>query len=112
MPTADRPNLKLEPTDTGVLVHLVDCGVLNDVTTPAIDTQLQSVADEVGAASVTLDLGGVTYASSSALAMCLGLCHKLRDAGGQLTLCGLCEHVYEVFDVTGLTRVLNVRRKT
>jgi anti-anti-sigma factor len=111
MASTDRPNLKVEQSEAEVVVTLIDCSVLNETTTPAIDSQLTGLAGELRAARLTLDLDGIRYASSTALAMCLALHHTLKDAGGRFGVRGLSDEIYEVFDVTGLTRVFDVARK-
>jgi anti-anti-sigma factor len=111
MPTPpDRPNLKVEQTETGVVVHLVGCGSLNEQTTPDVEQQLIGLAAELGSVHMIVDLAAVHYMSSIGLGMLIGLRQKLRSAGGQLSTCGVREEIYDMFDATRLTRLLDVHR--
>jgi anti-anti-sigma factor len=111
MPSAsDRPNLSVEQTDAGTVVHLIGCASLNEQSTPAVEEQLLSLAAEVGAAALLVDLGQVRYMSSIALGMLIGLRQKMRASRGQLTLLGVSPDIFELFDATRLTRLLNVQQ--
>jgi anti-sigma B factor antagonist len=111
MPSAsDRPNLKIEQTGAGTMVHLIGCGSLNEQSTPAVEEQLLSLAGEVGATHLLVDLSKVHYMSSIALGMLIGLRQKMRAYSGQLTLLGVSPEIFELFDATRLTRLLNVHR--
>lgn len=112
MPPCDRRNVNIEPTEAGVVAHLIDCAALNEQTTPAVKAQLLEVAAEIGGGRLLLDLGGVHYASSIALAMLIGLHHKLRDASGHFAVREVNDEIYEVIDVTGLTRFIDIQRKS
>lgn len=111
MPSAsDRPNLRIEQTDGKTVVHLIGCRSLNEQTTPAVEEQLLALAAEVGAVHLLVDLSKVHYMSSIALGMLIGLRQKMRGPGGQLTLLGVSPEIFELFDATRLTRLLNVQR--
>jgi anti-anti-sigma factor len=73
--------------------------------------ELFRLARELAGARLRLDLGGVTYLSSAGLGTLLALHRRVRAAGGRLALENVEPAVYEVFQVTRLTAVLNVRRK-
>jgi anti-anti-sigma factor len=111
MPNAsERPNLSIEQTDAGTLVRLIGCGSLNEQTTPAVEEQLLALAGELGGAHLLVDLSKVHYMSSIALGMLIGLRQKTRASNGQLTLLGVSPEIFELFDATRLTRLLNVQR--
>jgi anti-sigma B factor antagonist len=56
-----------------------------------------------------MDLGNVTYLNSSALGLLLRLHKRLRDRGGRLVVSNLAPQVYEVFEVTRLNTLLDIR---
>jgi anti-anti-sigma regulatory factor len=65
----------------------------------------------VGPARLRLDFAQVEDLTGNVLARLVTLHTKVRAAGGELTLENLAPAVYELFEVTHLTSVLNVRRK-
>jgi anti-anti-sigma factor len=56
-----------------------------------------------------LDFRDVRFVTASGLGQLVVLHQVLRARGGRLTLTGLSAHLREVFEVTRLTRVLDVR---
>jgi anti-anti-sigma factor len=108
----DRGHLKIEQSEAGVVVHLINCRALDELSTPSIEKELLELAHEVGPVHLLLDLDGVHYASSIALGMLVTLRQKLRTSGGRLTLVGVREEIYEVLDATRLTRLLEINRTT
>jgi anti-anti-sigma factor len=59
---------------------------------------------------VRLDLGPVEYLTSTGLGLFLSLHKRVKAAGGRLSLLNVREPVYELFSLTRLTDVLDVRR--
>ena len=110
MAKSERSNLRIEQTAEGVVVHLVGCGSLNEQTTPPVEVQLLALAAEHDAAHLLVDLSNVHYMSSIGLGMLIGLRQKMRSGGGRLTLRGVTDEIYEMFDATKLTRLLDVER--
>lgn len=54
------------------------------------------------------DLGALKYISSSGLNLLIGLCRKLREHGGDLILVGAQDHVREIFDLTGHSKIFHL----
>ena len=65
----------------------------------------------MGPSVMLLDLGEVRFVSSTALGMIVSLHKVLKSQGGRLTLCDVNEHLLELFEVTQLTRLLDIRQK-
>ena len=84
-------------------------GRLDAVGTAAAIEEVNA-AIEAGARYVLLDLSDVTFLSSSGLRALLLMRKRLLDAGGELRLCALQPQVYEVFAITGFTRVFAIHR--
>jgi serine/threonine-protein kinase RsbW len=61
-----------------------------------------------GARNILLDLSEVTFMSSSGLRALLLVRKDLLARGGELRLCNLQPHVYEVFSLTGFTQVFAI----
>jgi anti-anti-sigma factor len=57
-----------------------------------------------------LDLSGFESPTAAGLGQLVTLHKRLRASGGRLVLCNVGEAAYEVFAVTRLTDVLDVRR--
>jgi len=65
--------------------------------------------DKPGAHAVHLDLAAIRLPTAEGLGVLVRLNQELRAQGGHLALCRVRPDVYEVFVVTGLADVLDVR---
>jgi anti-anti-sigma factor len=60
---------------------------------------------------LVLDLGDLDALTADCLGRLVALHNRLRGSGGRLVLCNVGGAAYEALDVTGLTRLLEVRRE-
>jgi anti-sigma B factor antagonist len=104
----DRPRLLVERTEDSIRVRLTGCEVLDEATLPVLREQLFALISEPGSHRMLFDLSGVRFLSSTGLGLMVALHKRLRDAGGSLTLFRLEGTVREVFEVTRLTRILDI----
>jgi anti-anti-sigma factor len=71
--------------------------------------RLVRLARKLDRHTVKLDLRHVEWPTASGLGGLIALKKELRAAGIRLALRNVCESAYAVFEVTGLTGVLDVR---
>jgi anti-anti-sigma factor len=71
--------------------------------------QLSRLVDGLDQPDLVVDLADLRYLTSTALGKLFALHKRVRAAGGWLTLTGVTQPVYEVFRVTRLHEVLDVR---
>jgi anti-anti-sigma factor len=82
---------------------------LDTVKALAMGDYLLALAGKLGRGRLELDLGNVRYLCVTSLGKLIALDRRLRAAGGHLTLLHVAPTVYEVFEVTHLTTVLDLR---
>jgi anti-sigma B factor antagonist len=70
---------------------------------------LGRLVDGLSQPDLVVDLQDVRYLTSTALGKLVALHKRVKAAGGRLTLMGVGDHVYEVFRVTRLHEILDVR---
>jgi len=61
-----------------------------------------------GAKAIIIDMGEVTYISSSGLRVLLSARRQVRERGGDVVLCTLSSNVRDVFDMVGFTVLFRV----
>ena len=61
---------------------------------------------------VIIDLGALKYVSSMGLRTFLAIAKTLQDGGGSLRLCNLTGLVNQVFEITGLKKVIQIYDST
>jgi anti-sigma B factor antagonist len=76
----------------------------------AVGDFLLALAGGLGGGRLELDLGNVRYLCATCLGRLITLDRRLRAAGGRLTLLGVTPAVYEIFEVTHLTTVLDLHQ--
>ena len=55
-----------------------------------------------------IDLSDLRFIDSSGLGVLLSILHKVRDAGGDLKLCGLNESIRMIFEIVRMHRVFDI----
>jgi anti-sigma B factor antagonist len=76
---------------------------------PELRTVLIDAIDAHPAQHVVVDLEGVGFIDSAGLSVLLGGLERARGAGGDLTLIATGQGVLKVLELTGLTRVFEIR---
>lgn len=79
-------------------------GRLDTNTAPDLENQVTGRLSE-GCSSFLIDLAGVDYISSAGLRVFLMLAKKLGRSKGKMVLCGMNDHVREVFDIAGFSKI-------
>ncbi len=82
-------------------------GRLDASSSPELEKCLLSLLDQ-GEAKFLLDLTQMDYVSSSGLRVLLMTAKRSKAAGGTVVLCGLQDHVQEVFEISGFTAIFSI----
>ncbi len=86
-------------------MHRISPGVLDTLTALTAGDYLARVIQDTGGGPMQVDFSGVSFISAAML----GRLVELRRLGGEFSLTGVRPLVLDVFQLTGLTRVLDVR---
>ena len=70
----------------------------------------QAVMDKIdsGKAKMVIDLSGLEYISSAGLRVLLMAAKQVKTGNGALALCGLKDHIREVFEISGFLPILTI----
>jgi anti-sigma B factor antagonist len=83
---------------------------LSEANAEAVGQALVHLVEGVARPRLRLDLARVRFLTSTALGQLVALHKRVRAAGGELVLLNVADPVYEVFEVTRLHQLLDVRR--
>jgi anti-anti-sigma factor len=83
--------------------------MLDEQNTGVVRDRLLALVGGLKPGRLELDFGNVTSLGSTALGLLLWLRKALHARGGRLTLCHLAPQVYEVFEVTKLHTLFDIR---
>ena len=82
-------------------------GRLDTVTAPELEGELSPQLDGIN--NLVLDFSGLDYISSAGLRVLLTL-HKLMLDQGKMKVTGIHEAVFEIFEVTGFSDILDIEK--
>jgi anti-anti-sigma factor len=97
------PRMDFESREEGQLAVLVLRGELDITAIPAIEPELERLADEESIQVVALDMRELEFLDSSGLRLVVMAEQRLRAAGRRLALVRGPESVQRVFEITRMT---------
>ena len=97
--------MKLNTTFEEKVCTIVIEGDVDTLTAPELNQAVNDAASKCE--KMILDMSKVDYISSGGLRVVVGANHTLGK--GNLTLTGLAPNVYEIFRLTGFTKVLDIK---
>lgn len=89
------------------VVTVAPAGHLNTATAPELEAALQAL--DPMPSELVVDLAAVDYVSSAGLRVLLGAKKRMDAADGVFAVANPCDDVREVFEITGLADVLEIR---
>lgn len=96
--------MKINSKKDGTVLTVTMEGSIDSLTAPDLEQELKTQWN--GVTEVILDFAGVGFLSSAGIRVILWA-HKQMSGQGKLVLKNVNEDVSEVFDLTGLSSVLN-----
>src|SRR5438067_10734462 len=106
-----RQRLEVEDIGDVTVVNFIDKKILDEQNIQLIGEQLFRLVDELGRRKLLLNFGNVEYMSSAALGKLITLNKKVQAAGGRLILCNIDPQIREVFEITKLDKLFDIRNE-
>lgn len=101
-------HLQVTENESAVIAAVVTRRVMGKETVKEFGQELLKLAKTPDRRPVIVDLQEVAFLSSAALQKFIILNDRLRIQKRQLSLRNLCPNVREVFDITGLDRIIAI----
>src|SRR5690348_16189716 len=92
-----------------VTVATFTAGSMDESNAEAAGRELSALVEPLGEGWLQLDLGAVRMLTSMALVKLFSLYRKVLLGGGRLTLSNVRPEVYELFSITRLIDIMDVR---
>ena len=104
-------NRRVEIEEIGdvTVAKFVDKKILDETNIQVIGNQLFGLVDEEGRDKIVLDFENVEYLSSAALGKLITMDKKVKAAKGKLRLCSIKPEIYEVFAITKLNKLFDMK---
>jgi len=107
--SAGQRRLDIEQIGDVTVAKFVDKKILDENNIQVIGNQLFGLVEEDGRKKIVLDFSNVEYLSSAALGKLITMDKKVKSAGGKLRLCTIRPDIYEVFAITRLNKLFDIR---
>ena len=104
-----RQRIVVEDVGDISVVQFVDKKILDEQNIQMIGDDLFRLVDELGRKKVLLNFQNVEFMSSAALGKLITLHRKLQGAGGKLVLCKIAKDIQDVFRITKLDKILDIK---
>lgn len=105
----DQSRLELSEVGEITVVRFVDRRILDATSIEGLGAELYSLVEQDNRKNLLLNFAGVEFLSSAALNKLIILDRKVKRAGGKLKLANLRREIYEVFVITKLHEVFDIR---
>ncbi len=107
--SAGQRRLDIEEIGDVTVAKFIDKKILDENNIQVIGNQLFGLVEEDGRKKIILDFSNVEYLSSAALGKLITMDKKVKTSGGKLRLCTIRPDIYEVFAITRLNKLFDIR---
>lgn len=101
--------LDIEEVGDVTVAKFVDKKILDEGNIQIIGNQLFALVEEDARQKIVLDFSNVEYLSSAALGKLITMDKKVKAAKGKLRLCCIRPDIYEVFAITKLNKLFDMK---
>jgi anti-sigma B factor antagonist len=104
---------RLEVNQVGdvTVVHFRDQKIIEDLGIQELGQELFTLVEVDNRKKLVLNFCSVDFLSSAALGKLITLEKKLKNRGGTLKLCCIRPEIYEVFAITRLNRLFDIKQE-
>ncbi|MCA8985342.1 MAG: STAS domain-containing protein [Planctomycetaceae bacterium] len=101
--------INVEEVGNVTIASFVDKKILDENNIQQIGSQLFALVEEDGRKRIVLDFSNVEYLSSAALGKLITMDKKVKANAGKLRLCAIRPDIYEVFAITKLNKLFDIK---
>jgi len=101
--------IRINETRDVSVVHFVDRKILDEANIQELGEELFALVEKEDRKKLLLNFANVEYLSSAALGKLIALEKKVRAHAGQIKLSDIRPEIYEVFQLTRLTRLFDIK---
>ena len=91
------------------VVKFVDKKIIEEASIQELGADLFGLVEQLNRRNILLDFSDVEFLSSAALGKLITLDRKVKSAKGRLKMCNIRPEILEVFQVTKLNKVFDIR---
>jgi len=107
---AEHARVRISEVGMVTVVHFVDRKIIDEGNIQELGKELFALVEEDNRKSVLLNFTTVEFLSSAALGKLITLEKKMKAHGGKLKLCNIRPDIYEVFQITRLNNLFDIKK--
>lgn len=107
--TTINPRISVEYSENATIVTFTDEKILEEKDIQALQDSIMSVIEQAERINLILDFHNVRFLSSAVLGLLIRVSKKIYEHEGQLRLCNINARIYEIFKITRLTKIFDIR---
>jgi len=92
------------------VVAFNDKKILDEASIQELGSELFGLVEQQQGKGILLDFANVEFLSSAALGKLITLDRKVKAAKGRLKMCNIRPEIFEVFQITKLNKVFDIRK--
>lgn len=102
---------RLDVNEVGdvMVVHFRDQKIIEDLGIQELGQELFQLVESGNCRKIVLNFSAVDFLSSAALGKLITLDKKVKAKAGKLKLCNIRPEIYEVFAITRLNRLFDIK---
>jgi anti-sigma B factor antagonist len=108
---AQHRRLEIQEKGEVTIVRFVDRKILDDSNIQELGLELFQLVEEENRKNLLLEFTNVEFLSSAALGKLITLDKKVKLHGGRLKLSGIRPQIYEVFAITKLNKLFDIKER-
>ena len=106
---ADNQRVRVSDTGDVTVVHFLDRKILDEVNIQELGQELFSLVEKENRKKLVLNFSSVEFLSSAALGKLITLLKKCKTNGSALKLSNIRPEIYEVFAITKLNKLFDIK---
>ncbi|MBK7405005.1 MAG: STAS domain-containing protein [Phycisphaerales bacterium] len=104
--------IRIKDTQGVTQIEFIDRNILDEANIQAIGEEIGSIIDRSAKPQLLISFANVDHLSSAALGTLITVNTKIRNKGGRLCLANIDPQIYEVFVITRLNQLFDIKEST
>ena len=104
--------IRVKETDGVTQIEFIDRNILDEANIQAIGEEIASLIERSPKPKLLVSFANVDHLSSAALGTLITVNTKIRNKGGKLCLANIDPQIYEVFVITRLNQLFEIKEST
>jgi len=103
------PKISVEHLEGAVVVTILGERLLEDADIRSVQESMMGILQQAPRSKLVIDFKNIRFLSSAVLGLLIRVSKKVSEQGGGLRLCGINPKILEIFRITRLDKIFDIR---